>query len=704
MQAEGVCRHARAADDRNAARVDWRSIVAIVLLAGYALPLLDPPSALPPTPPAPDAGLLARVFPGVPEWWVSLRLLCLFVGAGLAAAAARPLELIGLMDPVPAGGVTRVSRTVLWAATALAGIQLVTASFVTRFTRVMQLAYVAALALPALVTLFGSRNAASPRRVPGAWRSTAACALIVALWIGVRLPVGLHNPRSADPVDTWMGWDYLEHAADGQFNILTTGFLPGVTALHLVLQGAGIWGFGGMPLRFDILQAVHVAGVGLSALALAALAARLLGPVAAVVATTVFLFSPYILMVPMQPTPYYIPSLLTASMFLLLHMVHQRRSMAALAALGPLAGIACTHPCTVPAGLLALAGAVASLWRRPRAAPVAFALVALLFAAPTLPGLPYQVNLEGMRAWYGKRDWQWTMLEATLLGQAAPAEAEIASHPGPLDVQLGAVLSPFAIPRTPMRMWGDSLFDPVGGGLAAFGTAVCLWSLRRRVPALGLLLLLLAGLAPAFFFSTYDRPSLARLPVLPVPVALLAAVGFQAVRDGLSIHGRSTLAAVAVSVAVAFGGIWLFDVVNPRILAASWLNLVLRTQRAESPATHLVILEPSSAQRTFEWLRTRPIAAQVPSPPIPVVTYEGAASLAQIGVTAPDLIFWSPLHEAYADVSHGICERWADAGLYTFTDAAGVSRVFAAHPAGPGWVPPSPRTAWRVARCGDFRG
>jgi len=687
--------------EQRTTRADWRIFAALALLAVYALPLLDPPAAVPPAPPSAEAGLLERVFPGVPGWWIGLRWLCLVAGAVLTAAAARARVTFTWPTWTRPSTPVRVRTPFLWAAAVAAGTQVVAASWVAFFTRPMQLAYVGCLAVPALLAWLGSRRA--HRTSSMRWGVVLACALLITAWLIVRVPVSAHAPRSADPVDTWMGWDYLERAADAQFNILTRGFLPGVTALHLVFQGVGVWGYAGIPLRFDYLQIVHHLGAVVSAAAVAAVAARLLGGAAAAVAAAVFLFSPYILMGPMQPTPYYIPSLLTASELLLLSLVQARRSVAAVAALAVLGGIGVTHPCTLPASLIAMAAAAWALWQRPRASPFVWVIGVLCFATAVFPGLPYQANLEGMQAWYGRRDWQWTMLEAGLLGQIPPEAAEITNRPGWFDLQLGAVLSPFFIPRTPIRMWGDTLFDPLGGALAACGVAVCVASWRRQPAAIGLLVLLLAGLVPAFFFSTYDRPSLARLPVLPVPMALLAAVGFEAVRQGLATRARATLAGLAV-VAVAAGGVWVFDVVNPRILSASWLNLALRAVERDPDLGRVVVLEPSAAKRTFEWLRTRPIAAQVPPSPLAVVTYEDTTTLATLTAAGlVGLMFWSPAHETSTAVSRAICDQWPNAAIYTLTDDAHVSRVFAARPSGAGWHPPFPDGAWRESRCHDFR-
>jgi hypothetical protein len=76
----------------------------------------------------------------------------------------------------------------------------------------------------------------------------------------------------------------------------------------------------------------------------------------------------------------------------------------------------------------------------------------------------------------------WLQLEAAVTGQLAPAEAQQMLYSGrgdEIDIIAGAALAPLAIPRTAIRLWGDALFDPVGGGLAVAAIAACLLALRR---------------------------------------------------------------------------------------------------------------------------------------------------------------------------------------------------------------------------------
>jgi hypothetical protein len=214
-------------------------------------------------------------------------------------------------------------------------------------------------------------------------------------------------------------------------------------------------------------------------------------------------------------------ALVATGLLLLVLAIHTRRSPPAMAAFGVLAGIGCSHPPTFPftAMMCALA-----LWsaRRPPRVPWPMLTVAVLgFAATIWPGLPSPQALGSMRQAYARAANPWRPLERGVLGQLSPDDAgqlKDTAHSGPLDIALGTILTPMAIPRTAIRLWGDALFDPLGTGLALSAILACGLAVRRSAVARLLLAVLLAALVPGLI-SSYDRPSLTRMSIAPVAIA-----------------------------------------------------------------------------------------------------------------------------------------------------------------------------------------
>ena len=69
-------------------RGELRAVVGLALLLLYALPLFVPPPTPAVVPPTVAGGLVARIFPHVPAWWVVGRLIALSFGAILIAVIA----------------------------------------------------------------------------------------------------------------------------------------------------------------------------------------------------------------------------------------------------------------------------------------------------------------------------------------------------------------------------------------------------------------------------------------------------------------------------------------------------------------------------------------------------------------------------------------------------------------------------------------
>jgi hypothetical protein len=340
-------------------------------------------------------------------------------------------------------------------------------------------------------------------------------------------------------------------------------------------------------------------------------------------------------------------------------------------------------------------------WRR-----VAVGLAAGLasFAAAVVPALP-EVLAPGPMLQHLRLHGTATLLEAALLGQAPVGTFAVARSAivwRPLDVVLAALLEPFANPRTPIRLWADVIFDPLGAALIAVGLVTCVRAVRRSAAAGFLLVFYLAALSPAFV-SPVDRVDVVHAVVLPVPAALLAAAGFAAVAQHLA-WPRARWLAAAAALAVSAGGTLLFDVVNPRLLPASSTGIVLRAVDGAAAERTVVLDYPRDWSVDVRWLFTGPITAFAGPRPLGFLEYGGGElPLAGLAAEGKDLLFWSPGLEQDLQVTAAVCAQATGAVLYELDDDAGLSRVHAARLADRGWQPTRPTGRWRSRRCPSAR-
>lgn len=666
-----------------------RLAASVVLLAAFALPLYWPPAGAPPVIPATDAGLLERLFPGLPAWWQLSRLACLLAGAVLLPPAPLRLGAPAVVVAPAANG--KAMRAALYVTLGLG----VASLFVDRFPRIVQLAYIATLFLPALVVarVVKAPAGAAPlaRRLNA---STAAVLIVVGAWLVLRLPLTFHSPRIADALDMSLAFDGLERAAEPAFNVISGGIQAGgITALHLLPQGAGILGWGGVPLSASAVQCIHLAWDAVAAVAVGLLAARLVAPAAGAVAAAGLLFSPYILATTYYLGAVFLGPLFSAVLLALCLRVHRQRAPAALLLMAPLAGIAATHPALAPIAVALLGLALWTIARLRRGA-LTLAVPVLLFAVTLSQSLPSTRALGTIANSFTLSRTSWSAMEVGLFGQIATSLGDSITRvgrPGTLDVPLGTLLAPFAIPRTPIRLWGWNLFDPIATVLAAVGIMTCLRNAARSSVARGMLALLALALLPGVV-STYDRPSLTRLLVLPVPMALLTAIGFEHLRRLLRPRGSATLAAGVAVLAVAAGGLWLFDVVHPRLLSRSATAMAIDLVQRVAPQSPLMVRHPQWDVEEVELY-----ARQVPRQPIPVRAFAGAATFEGI---EPDIVLWSPGLEADLGVAAALCQRWPEAALFVFSDAVRRSNVFAARPRGAAGLADWPEPPVASGGCG----
>jgi hypothetical protein len=681
----------------------WLAVVLLAIAA--ALPFMPPP-ATPLLPPQPDASLLARLFPGIPTAWIFARLGALAIGSLLAATSfppRLPLPVSALRPgapiPAPPG---------LWAALLLAIAHLAAALSVSRLDRTGQALYALAGFAPAAVLWAANRGSATRQPATGsAGAQWGAIALLIAIWLALRVPRAWHAPGVADSIDTWVNFGWLVSTADDGSNLLTSGPQPGVTNLHLVFLGVPLLGAGRIPPSLGWIQAVQGLGVAASAALLAAIVTSLVNRNAALVATATLLFSPFVLALPYVPTAFGVLCALILWTLWLALRLRASASAAALACLGALGGIATTIPQMVPFAVLAGLITLVFLLRGPRLPAIAWLTATASFLALALPGFPTPATFEAMRAAYLDVCGQWAGLEAILLGQQSPYAPPVwdlwqAGRPGPFDIVLGTLLAPFATPRTALRLWADVYLEPVGACAIALGIAQCLRALRRDRRALILLGVLALAALPGLT-SAYDRASLTRPIGLPLVAAGFAGLGFEAMRRALLPRANAARAASAVAAVIALGGLALFDIVIPRLLPRSDLGIALRVLEPGRPAGGVIVLA-HGGRDDLDWLHVERIARYAPALPLPSRRYEGPESLlARVGDERPDaeLFFYSPALDQDRGVTRAICTRWPGAALYSFWDEAGLSRVLAARPAGAGWQPTWSRERWTQLHCGE---
>ncbi len=624
---------------------------------------------------------------------MALRLLLLAIGAWLLSRT----DSLPVAD-APDAGVAPTSQQV--GASIAAGIvALAWALGREQLSRAGQVAFLSALLLPASLLLSSrhardlvGRVACGPRRIE--W-------LLVALWLAWRVPLSLHAPRAADLVDTWLGFQYVQEVVATPRNLLVEGFLPGMSGLYLILQGAPAFGAGGIPLSFTALQLVCFAWIAVTALGVARLTRLWIGEGAAPLAVCVFLAAPLTLMMPLGPTPYFLGPGVGVALLLLAESVVRRRSAAALVALAPLLALSPAVPLALPAAAFAavrVGWTIATGMRFSRAIAVAAALPLL---AAAWVAVPRPAAMNAMVGAYVEKHGEWEGLERALFGQATPIDvvrAWEAPLAGPLDVPLAGALAPFAVARTAMRGWGDSLFDPLGTALLAIGAALCLQFALRAASARWLLLLLALTLLPGMT-SSFDRPSITRMNTLLIPASLLAALGGRRVAEFVAPAFRKR-ALAALAVGAVIGGALLFDIVNPRILRASWLSLVIDASRERPDGRTFVLDYPSTLD--VSWLHVARIAAQVPRQPIETVPIDGITELTSAldaVRTATHAVFWSPALEADRAVTASLCARWPRAALFRIDDRPRYAHVFAARIGDGDWTPALPADRWVATSC-----
>jgi len=658
----------------------WR-IIAVALAGAYALPLYFPPAT---SPTELDGALLARLFPGVPGTWIGLRLLAL-----AAAVVAFTISLGDANRYRPAESDRSHARAplrprllggALFAALGLFCMALGAASL----GRPLQLLFAILLPVPAVLTHFAYRTTLRPRPTRGA---LAGLVLVVA-WALARAVSAHGDARAATPVDTWANFGSFVAAVHADTNLLTERFEPGTSEFVHLLIGAPLLDLAGTDPGSAWLRTLAIAWICLTALAVRALAARMTGEPASLVATAAVLFAPATLWLPLTPAPLAPTTAIGIGLFLFFFLWHQRGSAAGLVALATLGGISLAFGhTTVPGALLGLATAI-SLVRRWRIVPVTVLATAIVcVAAAALPVLPDAEGLARMRSNYIDRFLPWGLVEPALLGQVTPRVLQnVSATARPAEIAAAALLAPVATPRTALRLWGDVFIEPV----SAVGAIIALGALiagRAHAHRRYLLAFLAIAIAPTLT-SSYDRPSLIRGICIPAALALLTAAGFGLVAG---TRGRyAWRAALALSLAIAASGTLLFDWTNPRILAQSSVAVAIE---ACADAPERCTLLDYDQTIDLSWLHVGRMAAEVPRVPIETVRVSDIESRRADNFRSR-VILWSPALEHDERISERLCARWPDSSFVLLDDGTRLSQAWAAFQDS-SWQPALPAARWR---------
>ncbi len=651
-------------------------LVALAGLAWWA------PASAPPLPPAADAALAARLFPGVPASWILLRLVvtvaAIAATARLAFAAAwnwpeRPHPAAAEAAPsfvVPVALGLALGHAALW-------------PWVRQAPLLLQGTWTLASVLPVLPLAFGAQRRGERDLVPGLQRF--AWLAPVALWFVWRVLLAPDRLRLADTVDTWLGLERARTVAEGAVGLFGDAFLAGAPNTYMVLEGVPFFSlFGAVPTATS-MTVVHGLWWAMAAALLGDVVGRRSGGILGCLAAAALLFSPFALHTNVSMLPIFLGPLATASFVWLIDRRLRDGSLWPLALAGPLVGLSLGVPALVPiAGIATLT----FLWdlraRERRLRALAIFLLPLLSLA--WPAVPNAATVGRMVADYTTGSGVWVILERALMGQVAPAYVVEGWHAGAaplLDVPLAALLSPWLAARTPMRAWGDNLYDPLTAVAFAVGLLLALRESRRRPEAAWLVAALALVMAPGLL-SSYDRPSHTRMLCAPVLWAIFAAAGIDALSRLVAERPRAR-ALVAWTLVAGVLAVGLFDVADARRLERSFLSVAIETAAATN-APALVVRHGQPGD--LSWLHFDRIAEALAPPNLALVdAREAAAALA-----VPGALFVSPGLEQAEGVVGALCRQVPEATVLVVEDVTGHSRALVVTGA-PG--------QWRSARRGE---
>ncbi|MFT4569545.1 MAG: hypothetical protein ACI8TX_000862 [Hyphomicrobiaceae bacterium] len=659
-------------------------LVALLAVLGSTALAWQPPPAVPLPPPGLAQGLIASLFPGVPEHWVVTRLLLIALACAASVVAALSTkdseESLPITSAVAAKKSARDRGTLLAIAIFTAMLlALITGGPSTRW--IQQVWPLIAIAGAALVG--GNARAFAGRARPrfaDAWPSL----FITIGWVSWRLSNSLGSSRRGDLGDFLEGQRCIASAAAPTVDLLRDGCVAGLTYLPWLPFGMGLLGSVNEAPSLDTLTIVNTAVVAVTALCIAATAMECGLGKAAAFAVAVFLGSPLVLMHPLA-TPIFVFSLYTALGAWIAMAQVNRPDGRKLVLLGIVAGLATTTPNTVLlvawiAVLLAWTGA----WRTGSRLNLIAAVLA--YSCMALPSWEAWTELLAAVTELTLAARPWTVWETAVAGQINPMSLEaVANLPidtTPVSRILGVGLSAWATPRTPMRLWGDVFVEPFGAGLAAIGSIFAIGAFLRASgklrPSLAFLALAVAMIAPGIA-STYDRASLTRIEAIVVPVSLLASFGLFSLRRAVastnSPRGWWSACIVTTTILSLASGATLFDSVAVRILPQTALRIAIEAVGdAKIPVAfgRRIAVEPTYTESVIREL-------------LPDSVVFGAAEVNAFSQT--HLLAWSPGEEDAFGIGQQLCADSDDRTMFVVADPTGLHRVFLSPPIGSNWQP-----------------
>jgi len=681
------------------------TVIGLLALAAYGVPLFFPPHGSPLAVPLATATLLERLFPGVPPLWVALRLGALAFGAillarGLPAPTAPAANHVRTAQELARPAVARFAF-----ALALAGA--LGALRIHASPPAAQALFLFALPIPALLLAWAHRTRGVPNGLP-VGSGAGPTALVIACWSLLAAATAIYAPRAASTLDTWLGFIWLHSVIAGGKSLFAHNVVPGLPDYYLVLQGAGLGALWDFRPSFPFVQATQILWSALAAAGVGYIASRHFGRATAPLATAVMLFSPYMMAMPFFASAWPVAIVLGVGLLTLLLRFRESGSAASIVGLGTLAGFSLPLLWITPlAGLTVLLGG-ALAWRR-RLRPLYAATAAFCLFAAMYPGLPERYMLNRMLEEFAQRHTQVSSMQAIIFGQRSvlepPGFDEIekrAGIPGALDIQIGTLLAPAAIARTPMRLWNDSMLEPIGTALGAIGVVAALQALVRHpvtsISGPGLALAFLGLSLATGMTSSYDVPALGRIPFVPAAAGGLAAFAAR----GIWLRWNA-LHPYLWTVAAMLSGSVLFHVVAPQIMPTSALEIIVRQIRDADPPQPTRVLVSGEKQglgaMEADWMLPNLLSAPIEGIAVSSVDNPFVTSADDFDDAA--VLFWTPAVEKELGFARLLCARWPTATLHILYDRPGLSRAFAARRATATWQPAGPATQWRRLPCGS---